>query len=494
MPMNVTMIRRTSLAVVACAAALIAPSAAGAKTVFTLNGHGWGHGIGMSQYGALGYAQHGWAYDRILGHYFKDTTLGSLPRGTRERVLLVSGKGSIHFSTGDTVNATDGSSDTKSLPAGSYRVDTGPVAGNLRLWSSADHDYIWKRIQAPLAITAGSSPLELDDAALNGYDNDHWWGDFRIDRTGGGPLSLVNVVPMEKYVRGVVPCEVPASWLAAAVRAQAVAARSYAAATAGGADFDAYPDTRSQMYCPIEKQAAASDAAVKATARQVVMYNGSVATAFFSSSSGGRTSSISASWGGTDLPYLAPVKDRYDGANGDNPNHTWSPVKYSRSGLASALGFGGKVGSLDMSIDHPSQRVLSAVFHTSKGDRTLTASDVFSRLRLRSTYFRIVQATLSGPSRIKKGDSFMLTGRLWPRSGSTVKLEVRTSSSGTWKTIDRKVKLGSDGRFSLRRRPSGDVSYRISRKRVFSPVVRVDVRATLTAHSMHPLVTPGALS
>jgi SpoIID/LytB domain protein len=490
MPMHLTMIRRTILAGVACAAALIAPSAAGAKTLFTLNGHGWGHGIGMSQYGALGYAQHGWSYERILAHYFTDTALGSLPRGSSERVLLVSGRNSIHVAAGDTVNATDGSSDTRSLPAGSYRVDTGPVAGNLRLWSTADNDYIWKSIKAPLLIAAGSSPLELDDAALNGYDNDHWWGDFRIDRSGGGSLSLVDVVLMERYVRGVVPCEVPASWLAAAVQAQAVAARSYAAATAGGSEFDAYPDTRSQMYCPIERQAAASDAAVKATARQVVTYHGSVATAFFSSSSGGRTSSISASWGGTDLPYLMPVKDRYDGANGLNPNHTWSPVKYTRSGLASALGLGGKVGSLDMTINHASERVRSAVFHTSRGDRTLTASDVFSRLGLRSTYFRIVQATLSGPSRITRGQSFTLTGRLLPRPGSTVKLEFRTASSGAWKTIDRKIRLDSNGRFSLRRHPSQDVSYRISRKRVFSPVVRVQVRATVTAHSMHPLVIP----
>ena len=458
--------------------------------MFTLNGHGWGHGIGMSQYGALGYAQHGWSYDRILGHYFKDTTLGTLSRGTKERVLLVSGRSSIHISTADTVNATDGSSDSKSLPAGSYRVDTGPVAGNLRLWSSADHDYIWKSIQAPLLFAAGSSPLELDDAALNGFDNDHWWGDFRVDRAGGGSLSLVNVVPMEKYVRGVAPCEVPASWLAAAVQAQAVAARSYAAATAGGSEFDAYPDTRSQMYCPIERQAGASDAAVKATARQVVMYNSAVATTFFSSSSGGRTSSISASWGGTDQAYLVPVKDRYDNANGLNPNHTWSPRKYSRSGLASALGVGSKVTSVDMTIDHPSQRVIVTVVHTSKRDHTLTAGDVFSRLGLRSTYFRIVQATLSAPSTSKAGATFTLKGRLWPRPGAHVKLEARTGSSGTWKPIDKKINLDSDGRFSLKRHPSQDVSYRIDRRDVFSPTVRVHVDRSLTAHFARHLVIP----
>src|SRR5207248_1413283 len=109
----------------------------------------------------------------------------------------------------------------------------------------------------------------------------------------------------------------------------------------------AYPDTRSQEYCPVERQAAASDAAVKATARTKVLYGNHVATTFFSSSSGGRTSSISASWGGTDLPYLVPVRDRYDGAGGANPNHTWSPKLYTTTGLAAALGLGHAVGSLD---------------------------------------------------------------------------------------------------------------------------------------------------
>src|SRR5436305_1292086 len=123
------------------------------------------------------------------------------------------------------------------------------------------------------------------------------------------------------------------------------AARSYAAATAGGSVFDAYPDTRSQMYCPIEQQAAASDAAVAATKRQVVKYGGQVATTFFSSSSGGWTSSLSASWGSPDQPYLVPVRDRYDGAGGLNPNHTWRPVAYTTSGLASRLGVSGGVSS-----------------------------------------------------------------------------------------------------------------------------------------------------
>src|SRR4029078_13001050 len=92
-----------------------------------------------------------------------------------------------------------------------------------------------------------------------------------------------------------------------------------------------------------------------ATKHQVVKYGGQVATTFFSSSSGGRTSSIAASWGRPNQPSRVPVRDRYDGAGGLNPNHTWPPRVYSPSGLGSALGVGGSVSSLDTNIDGPSQ-------------------------------------------------------------------------------------------------------------------------------------------
>src|SRR4029453_12027186 len=64
-----------------------APPAVPTQPTFFISGHGWGHGIGMSQYGAYGYAQHGWTYDRIVKHYYTGTTIGKAP-ATRVRVLL----------------------------------------------------------------------------------------------------------------------------------------------------------------------------------------------------------------------------------------------------------------------------------------------------------------------------------------------------------------------------------------------------------------------
>jgi stage II sporulation protein D len=476
-PIHHMMIRRITLALAVCLALAASAGPAAASTRFTLTGHGWGHGIGMSQYGALGYAQHGWTHEQILTHYYTGTTIGLLPKGTDERVLLVDGRSTIHVAFDSPATARDEGGTSKTLAAGAYRVDPGTSPGHLRLWSHDASAYVWKGIVGSLRISPGSSPLQLNDRALNGYTGDHWSGDFRI-LPSGGALSLVNVVPMERYVRGVVPCEVPASWLAEAVQAQAVAARSYAAATAGGATYDAYPDTRSQMYCPIERQAAASNAAVTATKRQVVKYGGSVATTFFSSSSGGWTSSLSASWGSPDRPYLVPVRDRYDGAGGANPNHTWTPVAYSSSGLASALGVSGSVSSVDQTIDGPSHRVLSVVVHHGGGDSTMTASEVFSHLHLRSTYFRILQVSLSAPGDLDAGRQFQLRGRLWPRPSSFT-LEVQKGASGAWTRVTG-VSLDSDGRFSVARSPKQDVSYRLTRKGAFPVTQHVHVHPVLT--------------
>jgi SpoIID/LytB domain protein len=234
------------------------------------------------------------------------------------------------------------------------------------------------------------------------------------------------------------------------------------------------------MYCPIERQAAAADAAVAATSRQVVMYGGQVATTYFSSSSGGRTSSISASWGGLDQPYLQPVRDRYDAAAGLNPNHTWAPRLYTKTGLAAALGVPGQVRSIDQTVDPASQRILSAVFHTTRGDVTLTGRAVYTAMGLRSTYFRLLQVSLSAPPASTAGQAFTLAGRLWPAPGDPFRLEARVGSEGAWKRTKVTIVLDSEGRFSLPRQPVANVAYRLVRSSAFSPVVRVAVRPALT--------------
>src|SRR6476619_7841211 len=120
-----SMARRITLALASIAAAmLVVVPAAQARTIFTLTGHGWGHGIGLSQYGALGYAQHGWAYDAILAHYYQGTTLAPLPNAVQMRIQLASGRSSYSISGPSTITVVDeGGSTTKRIQAGSYSVE-----------------------------------------------------------------------------------------------------------------------------------------------------------------------------------------------------------------------------------------------------------------------------------------------------------------------------------------------------------------------------------
>jgi len=448
--------------------------------VFTLAGHGWGHGIGMSQYGALGYAEHGFGYKRILRHYFTGTRVAPLSRSVTERVLLSSGP-AVHFGASAAMTLHDAAGTKKRLAAGRYHLRRGGTAGRLQLVNGAT-GAVTKRLVAPVTISPGSQPLQLNDSAGIGFARDHWHGSFRV-AISGSSLLCIDLVRLEKYLRGVVPSEMPASWMAPALKAQAVAARSYAVATRNPSGlFDAYADTRSQVYGPIEHEAAASTAAVISTAHRVVWYKHTVATTFFSSSSGGRTASEQAAWGtSTGQPYLVPVIDRYDAAGGANPNHTWRATTYTPAGLARALGLSGVVGSVAMTIDGPSQRILQLDVTSSGGSSTLSGVQVQGRMGLRSNYFRILQRTLVAPRIAIAGRSFKVTGRAWPKPTGGVTLQRRTTATGAWQVSVARVKLGARGNFALSFHPTAARWYRlVSAGQAVSPTVHVAVRPALT--------------
>jgi SpoIID/LytB domain protein len=478
MPMSVGMMRRFAVGA-AAALALLAPSSAGAATTFTLIGHGWGHGIGMSQYGALGYAQHGWGYKPILRHYFTGTRIAPLAGAVTERVLLSEGP-AVHFGADSGMRAVDAVGHATALAAGSYRIQPGGAGGRVQIVSGAT-GAITKGLVSPVRVNPGSRPLRLDDSAGIGFRGDHWHGSFRIVRSGGS-LLCVDLVGLEKYLRGVVPSEMPASWPLPALKAQAIAARSYAVATRNrSGTFDAYADTRSQVYGPIEHEASASTAAVSATSHLVVWYRHTVATTFFSSSSGGRTSSEQAAWDTTyGQPYLVPVRDRYDSAGGANPYHTWPVVTYSPVHLARALGLSGSVASVDMKIDGPSQRVLSLGVTSSGGTSTLSGDTVQVRMGLRSNYFRLLQRTLAVPAAAVAGTPFAVTGRAWPRPSHGLTLQFRSVAGAPWHVSGHALHVGAKGNFSLSLSPASDRAYRIvSAGAAVSPVVRVAVQPAL---------------
>ncbi|MEA2404632.1 MAG: hypothetical protein QOE08_1279, partial [Thermoleophilaceae bacterium] len=163
----------------------------------------------MSQWGAYGYAKHGFAYDQILAHYYKGTTLGS-SAGKQIRVLLESGRGSISF-TGATRAGSKKLSRTRTYTA---RPAFGAVV--LRYGSKQVGSF-----STPLRVTSSKGSLRLGGRALNGISNGAYRGTLEL-RSGGGTLMAVNALAPDDYVKGVVPGEVSSSWPAEALKAQAV--------------------------------------------------------------------------------------------------------------------------------------------------------------------------------------------------------------------------------------------------------------------------------
>jgi SpoIID/LytB domain protein len=296
-------IRRTTLATLAVVAlwgALWAPSMADGTqpapgSQLVIEGAGNGHGVGMSQEGAQGYAEHGWTYTAILSHYYTGTALGEAAPATVVRVLM---------------------------------------------------------------------------------------------------HGKVKRIPLETYVRGVVAAEVSSSWTMAALEAQAVASRTYAiTAKAGGSKFDVYPDDRSQVYRGRAAETSRTNAAVAATAGQIVTYAGQPAITYFFAASGGHTESVQDAFlGSTPEPWLVGVADPYD----TGPLHRWSRT-FGFAAVASRLHglLDGAFEGVEVLKRGTSPRIVSAYVLGSKGRTLVSGPQLAARLGLYDTwaYFSVRDAT-----------------------------------------------------------------------------------------------------
>lgn len=348
---------------------------ASAERLFVIEGHGYGHGVGMSQSGAEGFAAHGYRHDQILGHYYPGTKVARVPRTARIRVLLADRRSAVVVHSAAPISLTDAAGRSMLLPAGSYRLDSTMAV-------RAGGGYV--RPRPPVRLEPTVQPLALDGNAFRGA--------LLIARDAAG-LSVVNDLPIDLYVRGVVAWEMPASWRVEALKAQAVAARSYAlAAVRRDRSFDVYPDQRSQMYGGVRAELASTNRAVEATSGEVLVWEGRVATTFFSSSSGGRTAAAGDVWpGGRSPAYLRSVPDPYDTVS---PQHHWGPLLLSAATLSGRLGIANIQGV--RTTLNGSQRVAALTIAAADGVHVLSGGEVARALGLRSTWFSIRPSGVGG--------------------------------------------------------------------------------------------------
>jgi stage II sporulation protein D len=271
-------------------------SPASASVSWVVEGHGFGHGVGMSQYGAYGYAKHGKDYRFILGHYYSGTSLGQLAAPRIVRVLLEISPEDVGFSGASSACG-------RALnPNRSYEAHRAGTSVKLRSAAGRPLAACGRRLRA-----AGRGTIEIAGTAYRGA--------LEVVPTDSdaGSLNTINALSVEQYVKGVIANESPPSWPQAALRAQAVAARSFAlTAGVGGNGFDLYNDTRSQVYGGLQSETASTSAAATATKGQVLTYGGEIAETYFSACSGGHTESVQNVFFGPAVPYLVGVPDPYD--------------------------------------------------------------------------------------------------------------------------------------------------------------------------------------
>jgi stage II sporulation protein D len=206
-----------------------------------------------------------------------------------------------------------------------------------------------------------------------------------VPTSSGGTLNVINALDNDKYVQGVIAGEMPSSWPIEALKTQAVAARSYAiAGSVHGNGFDVYDDTRSQVYDGIDGETEMTNKAAQATKQQVVLYNGEVATTYYSASSGGQTENSEFAFGGDPIPYLKAVDDPYDTTS---PLHTWTRT-FSQGEIQSRLGryVRGSLESIQITKTGVSPRIVTANVVGSAGTTRVTGSQLQSALGLYSTW------------------------------------------------------------------------------------------------------------
>jgi stage II sporulation protein D len=366
-------LRSLPLALAAC---LLAAAPAHGAARLTIRGAGFGHGVGMSQYGALGYAEHGGTYDAILAHYYTGTALGTTDPARTVRVLLQSAT-TVRFS-GATQAGGRSLSPAKTYLArsrGGTQVDL-LNAGRKKVAT----------FTAPLEVSADGGAVTLGGRAGNGHSNGAYRGVLQLRPGVLGGLDVINAVDLEDYVRGVVAWESPSSWPIEALKAQAVAARTYAITTSRSGTFDQYPDTRSQMYGGVAAETPSTDAAVAATRGQVVTYDGQPVVTYFFSTSGGKTENVeNTALGRTPEPWLKSVVDPYDSVS---PRHTWKPVTMSLTAARARLGglVKGSFRGISVVRRGRSPRIVSADVVGTRGRTRVTGATLRARLGLFDTW------------------------------------------------------------------------------------------------------------
>lgn len=441
----------------------VAPGAAGAP-VFVVSGGGFGHDVGLSQWGAYGQAKAGRTYDRILRQYYPGTKLEPSPV-RKVRVLVTESARTATVSSTAPFRVRDATGVVYDVARTEIRLDDRlrvpvlvPESGDFAAPAT-------KR----LALLAPVTFLPASGATMS-LDGKGFRGRLELAPSAKKTLRVVMVVGLDAYVQGIVPGEMPKEWPLEALKAQAVAARTYAVSKLEeGKEWDVVADPYAFAYYGVGAEAPATNRAVGETRGQVLTYGGRPITAFYFSSSGGRTLSAQDVFG-VDLPYLRGAKDPWDEAS---PHHRWPLRTFTPTALASMLGAAADVADVRVVPSAPG-RPLAFQIATAGETVQVRATEVRTRLGLKSPNFRIGMLRL-GPvlDPALAGESVILEGVA--RDVGETTLELR-GADGVWRPA-RKLAVRADGSFAVVVRPLATSVYRLAAEGLIGPTLTVPVAA-----------------
>ena len=389
---------------------LFTPAANAVPNEWIIVGSGWGHGVGLSQYGALGQALDGRSWQDILNHYYPGTSLSDSPVDKQIIVGLSQDKTAVFV-------RLDKLTDDAQLE---MSIDGNPVAtigggtiiriesnGNSIVTSGGDDGRAESRgtgKKISFRISAGSglintnsgSPETNAGSALSSPGHRYKYGTLNVVYGGDndGRADLYTSISMrlaDEYVLGI--GEMSSSWPKAALISQVVASRSYGLGKAnsgirGNCGCHIYNNATDQVYVGYSKESdswkdAVNSALNGAGQPAVLTFGGKAITAYFASSTGGRTMSTLDAWGGN-VAWSQSVDDNWS-LNARNPNSRWG-VRMSQSAMAAALGLS-NVQSIDVVERYSSGAAKTLVAKDSNGGSvTLSGRTFQARMKLKSTY------------------------------------------------------------------------------------------------------------
>ncbi|HJS26879.1 MAG TPA: SpoIID/LytB domain-containing protein [Actinomycetota bacterium] len=382
---------------------------------FRMFGAGFGHGLGFSQWGGFGLAKQGWGAEKIVKHYYSGTRVvrtDSAPNGLR--IGLVQGKDSVRLNAqsagvelrlggpqGPLVATVPSGATWKVSVAGNeYRIvteagETVDTVGGPDDQLFAVYQSLGSRVRVPEAFhTYNRGKIEFDL-----YDCD----------AGDCVMRLVLSVDPQGYLYGL--GEVPSSWPMAAMKAQAIAARTYAFTKAAASQHRAvcdcalYATANDQVYAGWDKEGGVDGdrwvSAVNQTSNKVIMEGNQTIQAFYMSSSGGFTENNENVWGGSPIGYLRGVCDPGDFTTA-NPNATWVET-FTTSEVTQGLGLG--IGAIEGFADEVrgvSGRIISVTVRGANGERSISGNTLRSALGLHDDRVWInANRLVTGPIRDK---------------------------------------------------------------------------------------------